>query len=301
VTGALVHSSIRNFPDGKLMNTILRQALSAAARSLALAAVAVAASSAHAAIILVSKGVIDSGTDSTGVFGAPANLAGKAYKLTITYDDFSTAYHSSSATFEKETGPVTGAVGVAVDGHPFAANVTRSFGAMLYVNDNGAFSELTGLQSGNDAMGQNVYVSHDLSSNAGTVAGPAFAMASYTTQAGDVSQATFRTSGSEGGASFTATPSGAWLVYPPAQLIASLTSYVSGAGLQSGIATSLEAKLNAAQSDLAAGSVASALQDLADLIAESRAQSGKHIPTAQASSIISQTQATIDTIGILYG
>jgi len=283
------------------MNTILRQALSAAARSLALAAVAVAASSAHAAIILVSKGVIDSGTDSTGVFGAPANLAGKAYKLTITYDDFSTAYHSSSATFEKETGPVTGAVGVAVDGHPFAANVTRSFGAMLYVNDNGAFSELTGLQSGNDAMGQNVYVSHDLSSNAGTVAGPAFAMASYTTQAGDVSQATFRTSGSEGGASFTATPSGAWLVYPPAQLIASLTSYVSGAGLQSGIATSLEAKLNAAQSDLAAGSVASALQDLADLIAESRAQSGKHIPTAQASSIISQTQATIDTIGILYG
>jgi hypothetical protein len=283
------------------MNTILRQALSVAARSLALAAVAVAASSAHAAIILVSKGVIDSGTDSTGVFGAPANLAGKAYKLTITYDDFSTAYHSSSATFEKETGPVTGAVGVAVDGHPFAANVTRSFGAMLYVNDNGAFSELTGLQSGNDAMGQNVYVSHDLSSNAGTVAGPAFAMASYTTQAGDVSQATFRTSGSEGGASFTATPSGAWLVYPPAQLIASLTSYVSGAGLQSGIATSLEAKLNAAQSDLAAGSVASALQDLADLIAESRAQSGKHIPTAQASSIISQTQATIDTIGILYG
>ena len=283
------------------MNTILRQALSVAARSLALAAVAVAASSAHAAIILVSKGVIDSGTDSTGVFGAPANLAGKAYKLTITYDDFSTAYHSSSATFEKETGPVTGAVGVAVDGHPFAANVTRSFGAMLYVNDNGAFSELTGLQSGNDAMGQNVYVSHDLSSNAGTVAGPAFAMASYTTQAGDVSQATFRTSGSEGGASFTATPSGAWLVYPPAQLIASLTSYVSGAGLQSGIATSLEAKLNAAQSYLAAGSVASALQDLADLIAESRAQSGKHIPTAQASSIISQTQATIDTIGILYG
>ena len=63
----------------------------------------------------------------------------------------------------------------------------------------------------------------------------------------------------------------------------------------------VEAKLNAAQSDLAAGSVASALQDLADLIAESRAQSGKHIPTAQASSIISQTQATIDTIGILYG
>ena len=283
------------------MKIVMHEALSTAVRSLALAALAVAATSAHAALILVSKGVIDAGTDATGVFGAPADLAGKAYKFTITYDDFSGAYHSSSATFEKEAGPVTGAVGVVVDGHPFAANVTRSFGAMLYVNDNGAFSELTGFQSGNDATGQNVYVAHDLSSTAGTVAGPAFAMASYTAQAGDVSQVTFRTSGAEGGASFTATPSGSWLVHPPAELVATLTGYVSGAGLQGGIATSLTAKLNAAQSDLRAGSVASAVQDLTDLIAETRAQSGKHIPTTQASSIISQAQSTIDTIGILYG
>ena len=283
------------------MKIVMHEALSTAVRSLALAALAVAATSAHAALILVSKGVIDTGTDATGVFGAPADLAGKAYKFTITYDDFSGAYHSSSATFEKEAGPVTGAVGVVVDGHSFAANVTRSFGAMLYVNDNGAFSELTGFQSGNDATGQNVYVAHDLSSTAGTVAGPAFAMASYTAQAGDVSQVTFRTSGAKGGASFTATPSGSWLVHPPAELVATLTGYVSGAGLQGGIATSLTAKLNAAQSDLRAGSVASAVQDLTDLIAETRAQSGKHIPTTQASSIISQAQSTIDTIGILYG
>jgi hypothetical protein len=172
---------------------------------------------------------------------------------------------------------------------------------MLYVNDNGAFSELTGFQSGDDATGQNVYVSHDLSSTAGTVAGPAIHMASYAAHAGDVSQVTFRTSGAEGNASFSATPSGSWLVFPPAQLIASLSTYVSGAGLQHGTATSLQAKLNAAQSDLAAGSVASAVQDLNDLIAETRAQSGKHIPTTQANSIIGQTQATIDTIGILYG
>lgn len=281
------------------MNIIMRQALSTAARSLALGAFAVAATSVHAAIILVSKGVIDSGNDSTGVFGAPSDLSGKPYKVEISYDDFSNAFHTSSATFDKEVGAVRGVVEVAVGGTAFSANVTRSFGAMLYVDNNGAFSELTGFQSGNGANGQNVYVSHDLSSTSGTVAGPAIGMTAYTAVAGDVSNVAFKTSGPGGSASFTATPSASWLVFPPKQLIGELTTYIAGAGLSTGTQTSLQAKLNAALAALAAGDDTGAVQALEDLIAEAQAQSGKHIAPAQSSEIVREAQTTIDTIGIL--
>src|SRR5215472_16804837 len=138
---------------------------------------ALCACSADAAIVLVSKGTIASGTDTSGVFGAGgADLTGQTYKLMVTYDDFSTAYHASSATFEKESGPITGNLSVTVNGTAFSRNVTQSFGAFLYVNNNGAFSELTGLQTGDDATGQALYDAHDLSSTSGTVTGPSIDM-----------------------------------------------------------------------------------------------------------------------------
>ncbi len=172
---------------------------------------------------------------------------------------------------------MTGVVGVAVDGSAFSANVGRSFGALLYVNNNGAFSELTGFQSGNDAQGQNVYASHDLSSTLGMVAGPTIGMASYTAVAGDIGRVSFTTTGPTGAAAFTATPSASWLVRPPAELIDALMTYISGAGLGKGIQTSLLAKLASAQSYLAGGDVASAVQAITDLVNEVKAQDGKHI------------------------
>jgi hypothetical protein len=48
-----------------------------------LAIVALCAIRADAAIILVSKGVIATGTDTSGLFGAPSDLSGKAYKMSI--------------------------------------------------------------------------------------------------------------------------------------------------------------------------------------------------------------------------
>ena len=55
-----------------------------------------------------------------------------------------------------------------------------------------------------------------------------------------------------------------------------------------------------AQSYLAAGNIASAVQDVNDLINEAKAQAGKHIGGSQAAEMIAEAQAAIDAIGILY-
>ncbi len=254
---------------------------------------------AEAAIILVSKGVIATGADTSGLFGAPSDLAGKSYKMTIAYDDFSTASHTSSPTFDKQSGSMTGVVGIAVDGSAFSADVVQSFGAFLYANNNGAFSELTGFQSGNDSQGQDVYASQDLSSTSGTVTGPTIGMTSYTAVAGDIGRVAFTTAGPAGAASFTATPSASWLVHPPAELIDNLMTYIRGIGLAKGTQTSLLAKLASAQSYLAAGDIASAVQNVNDLINEAKAQDGKHIGSSQAAEMINQAQTAIFVIGVL--
>jgi hypothetical protein len=284
------------------MNTATRTAFSKVLCSMAVLALFIGCTApAQASFILVSKGAIGTGTDASGLFvGAGSDLAGKTYKMTIAYDDLSTAFHTSSQTFDKESGRMTGVVGVTVDGRAFSANVVQSFGAMLYVDNNGAFSELTGFQSGNDAQSQNVYASHDLSSTQGTVAAPVIGMVSYTAVAGDIGRVAFTTNGPAGAASFTATPSVSWLVRPPAELISALVTYIDGAGLPKGIATSLLAKLASAQAPLSAGDVTGALQSITDLVNEARAQAGKQIPSAQAAEIIRQAQTTNDVIGVLY-
>jgi hypothetical protein len=285
------------------MNTFTQSGILAVlARMMLLTALGASALHADAATILVSKGVIGAGTDTTGVFGgAAADLTGMNYKLMITYDDFSVAVHSSSPTFDKETGPMTGTVSVAVGGSTFAPDVTQSFGAFLYANNNGSFSEVTGFQSGNDAQGQNVYASNDLSSTAGTVTGPAIGLSFYTAQAGDIGAVTFSTGGPEGKASFTATPTAVYVVFPPAELIDTLAGYVRGTGLSKGIQTSLLAKLAAAQSYLAGGNIAAAIQAVTDFLNEVSAQSGKAITAGQAAEMTNQAQTVIAVIGVVYG
>ena len=87
---------------------------------------------------------------------------------------------------------------------------------------------------------------------------------------------------------------------PPAELINALVTYIDGAGLPKGIATSLLAKLASAQAALSAGNVASAVQAITDLVNEARAQDGKQIGSAQAAEIIREAQTTNDVIGVLY-
>jgi len=263
---------------------------------------ALCACSADAAIILVSKGTIASGTDTSGVFGAAgADLTGKTYKLMITYDDFSSAFHASSTTFEKESGTVTGNLSVAVNGTAFARSVTQSFGAFLYVNNNGVFSELTGFQSGDDASGQALYAAHDLSSTTGTVTGPSIGMTGgYTAVAGDVGDVRFNTSGAAGTASFAATPGAVWLVFPPTQLIGGLSTYVQGLNINQGIQNSFQVKLNAALSYLSSSNIASATQSINDFINEAKAQSGKALTSGQASQMVSQAQSILFAIGVIY-
>ncbi len=198
------------------MHTFIRsRLLQALLLSCVVAALVVPAQPADAALALVSQGVITSGTDVSGVFGqAGANLGGKSYQVLITYDDFATAYHASSPTFEEQSGPMTGVVQVTVDGATFTTDVTLSFGAFLYANNNGIFSDLFGFQSGDDASGQAVYASHDLSSTAASVTAPVIGFMSYSAVTGDIGSVTFKTSGPAGSASFAATPTSVQLAVP---------------------------------------------------------------------------------------
>lgn len=175
--------------------------------------------------------------------------------------------------------------------------MTQSFGAFLYVNNNGVFSELAGFQSGDDATGQAIYASHDLSSTAGIVTGPSIGM---TALAGDIGDMRFRTSGTAGTASFSAIPTAAWLLFPPPQLMSALASYIQGLGLSHGIQTGFLAKLDTAQSELADGQVAAATQSVNDLISEAKAQNGKALTTAQAAQMISQAQSILFAISVIY-
>jgi hypothetical protein len=120
-------------------------------------------------------------------------------------------------------------------------------------------------------------------------------------QAGDVGAVTFATAGSEGKATFTATPTAVYIVFPPSELIDTLMAYVSGLGLSKGIQTSLLAKLDAAQSNLARGEVTAATGTIGAFMNEVRAQSGKHISAGQAAEMTSQAQAIVHVIGIIYG
>src|SRR6185312_2063071 len=88
-------------------------------------------------------------------------------------------------------------------------------------------------------------------------------------------------------------------VHPPAELVASLTGYVSGAGLQGGIATSLTAKLNAAQSDLRAGSVASAVQDAGIGVFQRDAGRCHALRSPRSASVTGEQFALPDAVALL--
>ena len=173
----------------------------------------------------ISDGTITTGTDVKGLFGpANASLVGKTYELSVTYNDFIGALHNSSATFEKQAGSIPGVVSVTINGVTLAVNVTISFGAMLYANNNRSYSALAGFQSGDDANGRTVYASLDMTSATPNVTGAALGPTSYTAVAGDIGSVNFRTSSPIAtavttvlDASFTGQPTSTrvnYLIYP---------------------------------------------------------------------------------------
>jgi|SRR5881396_78711 len=91
-------------------------------------------------------------------------------------------------------------------------------------------------------------------------------------------------SGNTSGGAFAIT-----VVSAPTQ-IANLASSVTSLGLQSGIATSLTVKLNAALAAAMAGDLVTACGKLQDFINETQAQAGKKISTGDAASLIATAQ-----------
>jgi hypothetical protein len=86
----------------------------------------------------------------------------------------------------------------------------------------------------------------------------------------------------------------------PQQQISGLAGTIVGYGLPHGLTTSLLAKLNAAQADFQAGSIALVCSDLQDLINEANAQSGKGLtsgPTGEAAQIINAATTIRQSLG----
>lgn len=82
----------------------------------------------------------------------------------------------------------------------------------------------------------------------------------------------------------------------PEQLIANLTAAVKSTNLPKGIENALVVKLNDATAALAAGNKAAAIDALQSFINQARAQAGKKLTTAQASSLISAAQKILDAL-----
>lgn len=83
----------------------------------------------------------------------------------------------------------------------------------------------------------------------------------------------------------------------PAQRINDLDLLVRTFGLNNGITNSLTVKLRHALDELNGGNTASACDHLAAFISQARAQSGKHLTTAQANQIINEATAIRAALG----
>ncbi len=83
----------------------------------------------------------------------------------------------------------------------------------------------------------------------------------------------------------------------PTAALTSLGNLIAGFGLPAGTANSLLAKVNAAQASLAAGNTTDACNELAALINEASAQSGKKLTVAEAAAIIAAATAIRTALG----
>lgn len=168
---------------------------------------------------LTTSGLIVSGTDTSGVFGAVGgSLAGRTYTMSLAYSGLGSFTFNSPTTAET-SGPITGQITATIGGRTFSAPFVNSFAALVEETPN----ELYGFNSGDNNAGEvltgtNAFITSanvlpvDLSKSlfyAGTAAD----------LAGNAGQVQFSASGPLGAASFTATPTSLLFVVPePASL-----------------------------------------------------------------------------------
>ena len=111
-------------------------------------------------LLITTTGIISSGTDSAGLFGAGIRLAGQSYTLTILYDAPGPSYFARAAgTFASDIGdPIQGFVTATVNGDSITAPLANLTSATL-VED---LYHFYAANSGMDAPGNFASVSQDV-------------------------------------------------------------------------------------------------------------------------------------------
>jgi len=156
---------------------------------------------------ITTTGIISSGTDPAGIFGAGPNLAGQSYTLTVLFDALGPSYFTgASATFASDIGdPIQGFVTATVSGASITAPLVNSTSATLAED----LYHFYAANSGMDAPGNFASVSQDVE-----CAGNCVSYADLRTrlfhmlQSGDVGVDTFTFTNAAGTAtvSFVGTP-----------------------------------------------------------------------------------------------
>ena len=164
---------------------------------------------------ITTTGIINSGTDSVGLFGAGANLAGQSYTLKISYDAPGSSYFAAAAgTFASDIAdPIEGQVTATVNGVSLTARLVNSTSATLAEDLYHFYSA----NSGMDAPGNFASVSQDVEcANACVPQADLLTRFFYTLQAGDVGADTFTFTTAAGATvSFVGTPAGIAFRSPP--------------------------------------------------------------------------------------
>lgn len=172
-------------------------------------------------ITLTTLGTIDSGTDTSGVFGpAGADLTGRPYTLALSFDNLGTS-SSSSAASTTISGPITGGVVVTIGGVRFTSVIANSFGAFLSEDRQNIY----GFNVGDDGAGEAISATNAFSAASNVFPADLSRNVAYTAQPGDAalnSGLVDFSASSFGGTGpsflFTATPSGISRVPEPLSL-----------------------------------------------------------------------------------
>jgi hypothetical protein len=117
-------------------------------------------------LTITTTGTITSGTETGGLFGlatAATNLAGDAYSLTVSYNNFpgpgyfTTGTGNFAADFESSPG-IIGSVAATINGHTVSVNLTLPLSSNLLED----LSDLEAATQGSDAAGNFADVSQTL-------------------------------------------------------------------------------------------------------------------------------------------
>lgn len=156
-------------------------------------------SSAQAApIVFTTTGTIDSGYDSTGVFGTAGDLAGKSYMLSFAIDPALYAYSNQYGGVKYTNGPSTGSLTetVTVNGvtRSFALNLSQYNWGQTYTETSASFNEIYQYQTGTTTAGDSIYsysYVYDYFNNPALALAATLATMSYQVTNGDYGYANF--------------------------------------------------------------------------------------------------------------